>query len=98
MPPILTGEHPPSGSADINAPVRTIVKCQASYTALYDDSVSRLDGVGHRAAIDIVERCPQLSYVRTSVRHAVPLDFAYVLQYSKCSRRGPSAARLSPIA
>ena len=33
MPPILTGEHPPSGSADINAPVITIVKWQPLYTA-----------------------------------------------------------------
>src|ERR1700686_1731129 len=93
MPPILTGEHPPSGSADINAPVRTIVKCQASNTALYDDSVSRLDGVGHRAAIDIVERCPQLSYVGTSCR-----AFGTLLNILNARRRGRSAARLSPIA
>jgi len=33
MPPILTGEHPPSGSAGINAPVCAIVKWQPLYSA-----------------------------------------------------------------
>jgi hypothetical protein len=48
MPPILTGDHPPSGNADINAPLQTIVKWQTLYVR---------EVMGRRA--NFVEHCPQ---------------------------------------
>ena len=53
MPPILTGDHPLPGNADINAPVRTIVNWQSLYRASDDRDMPRI-----RA--ELVERCPQL--------------------------------------
>jgi hypothetical protein len=51
MPPILTGDHPLPGNADINAPVRTIVNWQSLYRASDDRDMPRI-----RA--ELVERCP----------------------------------------
>jgi hypothetical protein len=52
--PILTGDHPPLGNADINARVRTIVKWQSLYSGSDDGDKPRI-----RA--ELVERCPRSS-------------------------------------
>jgi hypothetical protein len=52
--PILTGDHPPLGNADINARVRTIVKWQSLYSGSDDGDKPRIRAV-------LVERCPRSS-------------------------------------